>query len=129
MIGLIFFAVGRLVERDRAVQRAVVGHGQRVEAEALGLGDQIVDPSEAVEEAELRVDVEMREIVRSERQRNLSRATEADDIAASRRAIDGLGGQSESSARDRSGTGPAVLCLPSLPRALGATASRLPACR
>ena len=57
-----------LVEGDRAVQGAVVGQGQRVESVALGLFDQLGDAAQPVEQAELGVDVEMREIVRRDGQ-------------------------------------------------------------
>ena len=55
-----------LVERDRAVQRAVVGDREAVEALRGRRIDQLRDPAEAVEEAELGVDVEMGEVVRGE---------------------------------------------------------------
>ena len=54
----------RLVEGDRAVQRTVVRQRERVEAQPLGLVHQVADPAEPVEERELRVDVEVREVVR-----------------------------------------------------------------
>ena len=53
----------RLVERDRAVEGAVVGQREAVEAELRGGVDQLGDAPETVEEAELRVDVEVREVV------------------------------------------------------------------
>ena len=56
-----------LVEGDGAVEGAVVGQGERIEAQALGLVDEIADPAEAVEERELRVDVEVGEVVGGER--------------------------------------------------------------
>jgi hypothetical protein len=56
----------RLPERDGAVERAVVGQGEGVEALLLGRIDEVRDPTETVEEAELRVDVQVREVVRSE---------------------------------------------------------------
>ncbi len=49
----------RLVEGDRAVQGAVVGQGQGVESEPLGLVHEVADPPEPVEQGELGVDVEM----------------------------------------------------------------------
>ncbi len=61
--GLDALGGARLVERDRAVQRAMIGDGERVEAQALRLGGQVVDPPEAVKEAELRVDVEVDEVI------------------------------------------------------------------
>ena len=64
MIGLMPFVLGRLVEGDRAVERAVVGDGQRIHALLGGRVDQLGDPPEAVEQAELGVDVEVREVVR-----------------------------------------------------------------
>ena len=57
----------RLVEGDRAVERAVVGDGHRIHALLRRRVDQLRDPAEAVEEAELRVDVEVREVVRGDR--------------------------------------------------------------
>ena len=57
----------RLVEGDRPVQRAVIGDGQAVETLRAGLPDQVVDAPQPVEQAELRVDVEMGEIVRGDR--------------------------------------------------------------
>ncbi len=62
----------RLVEGDRAVQGAVVGDRERVEAQPLGLVDEVGDPAEPVEEAELRVDVEVREVVRCDRRHGRS---------------------------------------------------------
>ena len=59
---------GCLVERDRAVERAVVGQGEAVEALRARFVDEIRDPPEPVEQAELRVRMEMDEVVRSERQ-------------------------------------------------------------
>ena len=56
-----------LVEGDRAVERAVVGDREAVEALRRGLADELVDPPEAVEKAELRVDVKVREVVRGDR--------------------------------------------------------------
>ena len=41
----------------------MVGQGEGIEAEPLGLVDEVADPAEAVEERELRVDVEMREVI------------------------------------------------------------------
>ena len=55
-----------LVEGDRAVEGAVVGDGHRIHALLGRRVDQLGDPAEAVEEAELRVDVEVREVVRGE---------------------------------------------------------------
>ena len=57
----------RLVEGDRAVERAVIRDREAVEALRGRLADQLVDPAEAVEEAELRVDVEVCEVVRGDR--------------------------------------------------------------
>jgi hypothetical protein len=45
----------------------VVGDGEAVEAVTRRRVDELGDPPEAVEEAELRVDVEMGEVVRSQR--------------------------------------------------------------
>ena len=56
-----------LVERDGAIERAVVGDGQRIEAQPGRLRGQVVDAAETVEEAELRVDMEVGEVVRSDR--------------------------------------------------------------
>ena len=56
---------GRLVEGDRAVEGAVVGDRHRVHAQLGRRVDQLGDPAEAVEKAELRVDVEVREVVRA----------------------------------------------------------------
>ena len=56
----------RLVEGDRAVQGAVVGQGQRIHALLSRRVDQLRDPPEAVEQAELRVDVEVGEVVRGD---------------------------------------------------------------
>ena len=55
-----------LVESDRPVERAVVGQGERLEAEGGGLAGEVVDAPETVEEAELRMDMEMDEVIRSE---------------------------------------------------------------
>ena len=57
---------GSLVEGDRAVERAVIRQGKRIEPEPLRLVHEVADPAEPVEERELRVDVEVREIVRRE---------------------------------------------------------------
>ena len=54
--------LARLVEGDGPVQRAVIGHRQRFEAEILGLRDELSYPTKTVKEAELRVDVEVNEI-------------------------------------------------------------------
>ena len=56
----------RLVEGDGAVEGAVVGQGEAVEALRGGRIDEVRDPPEPVEEAELRVGVEVREVVRGE---------------------------------------------------------------
>ena len=56
----------RLVEGDGAVQRAVIGQGQAVKALLGRRIDQVVDPSQPVEEAELGVDVEVGEVVRGD---------------------------------------------------------------
>ncbi len=60
--------LARLVEGDRAVQRAVVGQAERVEAERLGLVDHLGDAAQAVEQAELGMDMEVREVVRRDAQ-------------------------------------------------------------
>ena len=52
-----------LVEGDGPVERAVVGQGEAVEPLRGRRIDEIRDPPEPVEEAELRVDVEVREVV------------------------------------------------------------------
>ena len=66
MIGLMPFVRRRLVERDRAVQGAVVGQGEAVEALRARLVDEVGDPPEPVEQAELGVRVEVDEVVRGE---------------------------------------------------------------
>ena len=53
----------RLVEGDGAVERAVVGEGHRIHALRGRRVDQLGDPPEPVEKAELRVDVEVGEVV------------------------------------------------------------------
>ena len=58
----------RLVERDRAVQGAVIGQGEAVEALRARLVDEVGDPPEPVEQAELGVRVEVDEVVRREGQ-------------------------------------------------------------
>ena len=63
---------GRLVERDRAIQRAVVRDGHRIHALLRRRIDQLRDPAEAVEQAELGVHVEVREVVRSEGRQGMS---------------------------------------------------------
>ncbi len=55
-----------LVERDRAVQRAMVGQRERIEALLGRRIDQLGDPAEAVEQAEFGVDVEVGEVVRGD---------------------------------------------------------------
>ncbi len=55
-----------LVEGDRAVQRAVVGQRERIEALLGRRIDQLGDPAEAVEQAEFGVDVEVGEVVRGD---------------------------------------------------------------
>ena len=55
-----------LVEGDGPVERAMVGQGEAVEALRGRRIDEIRDPPEPVEEAELRVDVEVREVVGGE---------------------------------------------------------------
>ena len=65
--GLDLALLAGLVEGDRAVEGAVVGEGEAVEALRAGLRDEVVDAPEAVEEAELRVDVEVGEVIRSDR--------------------------------------------------------------
>ena len=57
---------GRLVERDRTIQRAVVRDGHRIHALLRRRIDQLRDPAEAVEQAELGVHVEVGEVVRGE---------------------------------------------------------------
>ena len=57
---------GRLVEGDGAVQGAVVGDRHRVHAELGGRVHELRDPPETVEQAELGVDVEVREVVRGQ---------------------------------------------------------------
>ena len=74
---------GGLVEGDRAVQRAVIGEGERVEPQPLGLVHEVADPAEPVEKRELRVDVEVREIVRGEGRHRRSM------VAARRLPVDG----------------------------------------
>ena len=64
--GLDALLLAGLVERDRPVQRAVVGDGQRIEAQPGRLRRQVIDAPETVEQAELRVDVEVREVVRGD---------------------------------------------------------------
>src|SRR5439155_5143842 len=56
----------RLVERDGPVERAVVGEGEAVETLRRGRIDEVADPSQPIEKAELRVRVEVREVVGSE---------------------------------------------------------------
>ena len=58
--------LGRLVERHGAVERAVVRDGHRIHALGGRRIDQLGDPAEPVEQAELRVDVEVREVVRGD---------------------------------------------------------------
>ena len=55
-----------LVERDRAVEGAVVGDGHRIHALRRRRVDQLGDPAEAVEQAEFGVDVEVGEVVGSQ---------------------------------------------------------------
>ena len=62
----------RLVEGDGAVQGAVVGDRERVEAQPLGFVHEVGDPAEPVEEGELRVEVEVREIIRCDRRHGRS---------------------------------------------------------
>ena len=50
----------RLVERDRPIEGAVVGDGERIEPVAARRVDEVGDPAEPVEQAELRVGVEVR---------------------------------------------------------------------
>ena len=54
----------RLVERDRAVEGPMVGQGEAVEAVSRGRVDELRDPPQAIEKTELRVDVEVGEVVR-----------------------------------------------------------------
>ncbi len=56
----------RLVERDGAVEGAVVGQREAVHPLRARLVDEVGDPPEAVEQAELGVGVEMDEVVRRE---------------------------------------------------------------
>ncbi len=56
-----------LVEADRAVEGAVIGNGEAVEPELGRRIDEIRDPPEPIEEAELGVDVEVSEVVRGDR--------------------------------------------------------------
>ena len=56
----------RLVERDRPVERAVVRDGEAVEAVLDARVDEIGDPAEPVEQAELGVRVEVDEVVRGD---------------------------------------------------------------
>ena len=56
-----------LVEGDRSVEGAVVGQGERIHALLGRRVDQLGDPSEAVEQAELGVDVEVGEVIRGDR--------------------------------------------------------------
>ena len=56
----------RLVERDGPVERAVVGDGERVEAVLDRRVDEVRDPPQPVEQAELRVGVEVDEVVRGD---------------------------------------------------------------
>ncbi len=53
-----------LVEGDGAVERAVVGDRHGVESQLTPLLRQLVDPAEAVEQAELGVQMEMDEVIR-----------------------------------------------------------------
>ncbi len=69
--GLDAVLLARLVERDGPVEGAVVGDGERVEAQAGRLRGQVIDAPEAIEQAELRVDVEVAEVVRSEGHRRV----------------------------------------------------------
>ncbi len=57
---------GRLVERHRPVERAVVGDGEAVEAVLDRRVDEVGDPPQPVEQAELRVGVEVDEVVRGD---------------------------------------------------------------
>ena len=56
-----------LVEGDGAVQRAVVGQREAVEALRARLVDEVRDPAQPVEQAELGVGVEVDEVVGGER--------------------------------------------------------------
>ena len=58
--------LGGLVERDGAVERAMVRDGHRILPGRRRRVDQLGDPAEAVEQAEFGVDVEVREVVRGE---------------------------------------------------------------
>ena len=62
----------RLVERDRAVEGAVVGDGEAVEALRGGRIDEVRDPSQPVKEAELGVDVKVGEVVRGKGHREVN---------------------------------------------------------
>ena len=66
MIGLMPLFDAGLVEGDRAVESAVIGDREAVEALLGRRIDEVRDPSEPVEEAELGVDVEVSEVVRRE---------------------------------------------------------------
>ena len=57
---------GRLVERDAAVERPVVRYGERIEPVLDARVDEVGDPAQPVEQAELRVGVEVYEIIRGE---------------------------------------------------------------
>ena len=54
--------LGLLVEVDRPEQVAVVGHGHALHPQLQGLGEQIVHPDGAVEQAVLGVQMQMREL-------------------------------------------------------------------
>jgi hypothetical protein len=67
----------------------VVGDRQRVKAVALGLVDKLGDPAEAVEQAELGMDMKMREIVRRECQSNPLRSVSSRPYRSGPRASSG----------------------------------------
>ncbi len=64
--GLDALVLRGLVEGDRAVEGPVVGDGHRIHARRGRRVDQLGDPPEAVQQAELAVDVEVREVVRGD---------------------------------------------------------------
>ena len=79
-----------LVEGDRAVEGAVVGDRHRIHAELRRRVDQLGDPAETVEQAELGVDVEVREVVGREGRHGRSMVAAATRrLPEGRRARDG----------------------------------------
>ena len=89
-----------LVERDRAVQRAVVGQRERIEALLGRRIDQLGDPAEAVEQAEFGVDVEVGEVVRGDGHAAVHGSQTGDyhapmlDVTTTREAVQTLDGRS-----------------------------------